>query len=80
MDHETDEKAERVGDGMALAALHLLAGVVAARPAALGGLDALAIDYARPLGLASRPSISRARTTSMLQIRTNRPSSRQTEK
>lgn len=37
----------RVDQSLALTALHLLAGIVAARPTALGGLDALAIQNRR---------------------------------
>src|SRR3546814_19999780 len=42
-----EEVAGRVGRDMALAALDLLAGIIAARPTRFGGLDRLAVDDAR---------------------------------
>lgn len=44
MDDETHEKAERVGDDVALAAHDLLSGVEATNYATFGGLDRLAVD------------------------------------
>ena len=52
-----------VDHGVALAALDLLARVVAARPAGLAGLDALAVDHARPRGWPRRPARSRSSMT-----------------
>lgn len=46
VDDGPDQKAKRVGQDVALAALDLLAGVKAAGAAAFGGLDALAVDDA----------------------------------
>ncbi len=46
MDDQCDQKAQGVGDDMALAALDLLAGVKATDSAAFGGLDRLAVDRA----------------------------------
>ena len=46
MDHGTDQKSLRIGDDMALAALGLLDRIIAARPNAFGGFDALAVDHA----------------------------------
>jgi hypothetical protein len=47
IDFGTDQQAQRVGDDLALATFDLLAGVIAARTAALGGLDRLAVDDPR---------------------------------
>src|SRR5216683_6433665 len=44
VDFGADEQSRGVGDDMAFAALDLLAGVIAARSATLGGLDRLAVD------------------------------------
>lgn len=46
MNDEAHKKAESIGEDMPLAALDLLAGVKAPNAAALGGLDALAVDDA----------------------------------
>src|SRR5262249_3181098 len=46
-DFSTDQQTQRVGDNLALAAFDLLAGIIAARTAALGGLDRLAVDDPR---------------------------------
>ncbi len=45
MDIEPEEMSGGIGDDMTLAALHFLAGIEAARPARLGGLDRLAVDH-----------------------------------
>jgi hypothetical protein len=45
VDRGSDHQARGVGHDVPLAALDLLGGVVAARPAALGGLDRLAVDH-----------------------------------
>ncbi len=42
-----DQQPIGIGQDVALAALDLLAGIVAARPAGLGGLDRLAVDHPR---------------------------------
>src|SRR4051794_20659040 len=47
MHDELDQPPVRVHQGMALAPLHLLACIVAARTAGLGRLDALAVDHRR---------------------------------
>src|SRR3546814_4786662 len=48
VEHQSvEEVAGRVGRDMALAALVLLAGIIAARPTRFGGLDRLAVDDAR---------------------------------
>ena len=60
---------------LALAALHLLARIVAGRTAALGGLDALAVEDDR-VGDASRPTCSRSATTREWLMAWNRPLSR----
>ena len=44
MNDGTDQQALRVGDDVPLSSLYLFASIIASRPAALGGLDALAID------------------------------------
>ncbi len=46
MDENEHQKAAGVGDDMAFAALHLLAGVIAANSAAFRGFDRLAVDNA----------------------------------
>src|SRR4030095_9902567 len=48
VNRDTDQQAGGVGDDVALAALALLGRIVAARPAAFGGLDRLAVDPPRP--------------------------------
>jgi hypothetical protein len=60
---------------MALAALDLLAGIIAARPTRFGGLDRLAVDDAA-VGSASRPSAIRTPATSTALIASSRPLSR----
>jgi hypothetical protein len=55
VDRRPDQQPAGVGDDVAFAALDLLAGIPAARPARLGGLDRLAVDDpGRGAGLASR--------------------------
>ena len=44
VNHGSDHQAGGIGHDMPLAALDLLRGIVAARPAALGRLDRLAVD------------------------------------
>jgi hypothetical protein len=71
-----DRKAERVDGNMALAALDLLGGVKAARPAGLRRLDRLAVDDdRRRRSLAA--SASRALITSTLTIWVHNPLLRQ---
>ena len=41
VDFSADQQAQRVGDDLALATFDLLAGIIATRTAALGGLDRL---------------------------------------
>ena len=75
-DRAFDRQAERVDGDMALAALDLLGGVEAARPAASVVLtDWLSTTTA--VGAASRPSASRALITSTLTIGVHNPLSRQ---
>ena len=45
MDHGVNQIAFGVGQDVALAALDLVACIIAAMPAALGGLNALAVDH-----------------------------------
>ena len=66
-----------VDERMALASVDLLSGIVTARAAGLGGLDALAVDDRRRR-LVSRPTRLRSAITSAWFIRSKRPSSRQT--
>ena len=47
VDFSADQQAQRVGDDLALATFDLLAGIIATRTAALGGLDRLAVDDPR---------------------------------
>ena len=47
MNRDPDQQAGGVGDDVALAAFDLLGRIVAARPAAFGGLDRLAVDHPR---------------------------------
>ncbi len=76
MDDGADHQARRVGRDMALAALDPFAGVIAANSTSFGSFYALtAITPA--VGVASRPSSSRAAITSRPLIETQRPSSRQ---
>lgn len=44
MDHRRDQEAVGVGKDVALAPVHLLAGVIPARATGLDGLDRLAVD------------------------------------
>ena len=76
MNHSRDGQAECVGQQVALAAVDLLTGIIAARAAGLGGLDRLAVDNPGA-GLASRPLASRTRMTKPWLIRCHNPSSRQ---
>src|ERR1700693_466111 len=46
MHDRTNQKAGRISQDVAFAALDLLAGIIAARPAGFGGLDRLAVDDA----------------------------------
>jgi len=46
VDNHREQQAHGVDEDMAFAAFHLLARVIAARAAALGGLDRLAVDDA----------------------------------
>ena len=45
VDRGADHQAGGIGHDMPLAALDLLGRIIAARPAALGGLDRLAVDH-----------------------------------
>src|SRR4029077_12028472 len=73
-----DDEAAAVGvdQRVTLAPVDLLARIVTARAAGLGGLDALAVDD-RGRGVASRPTRSRSAVTSAWFIRSKRPSSPQ---
>lgn len=56
MHMQSDQMARSVGDDVALAPIDLLAGVVAARAAAIRGFHRLTVDHAgRRTGLAARP-------------------------
>lgn len=79
VDDEPDQMAKCVGADVALATLDPLAGVEAANTAAFGGLDAR-LSMTPAVGLASRPSTSRAAVTRWLIVfrtpgRANRKSS-----
>jgi hypothetical protein len=67
-----------VNERMALAPIDLLARIVTARAAGLGGPDTLAVSMIAAEGLASRPTRSRSAITSAWFIRSKHPSSRQT--
>jgi hypothetical protein len=75
LDFSTDQQTQRVGDNLALAAFDLLAGIIAARTAALGGLDRLAVDDPAD-GLGSRPAASRACSSSAKLVFSRTPLSR----
>ena len=63
VNHQSDQQAERIGHDMALAALYLLARVEAGDPAGLSVVFTLWLSITPALGLASRPSNSRAAMT-----------------
>ena len=76
MRFEHEATSVRVDERMALASVVLVASIVTARSAGLGGLDALAVDdRGRRAGVT--PDRSRSAITSAWFIRSKRPSSRQ---
>lgn len=76
MDENEDQKAAGVGDDMALAPLHFLAGIIATGAAAFRGFHALAIDH--PGAWACLASlISRRFITNTALMLSNNPASRQ---
>lgn len=76
VDDEADDQADGVDNDVTLAPVDLLSRVEATNSAAFRGLDRLA-SITPAVGLASRPSASRAAMTRLLLMVRNRPSSRQ---
>ena len=76
VNRDPDQQAGGVGDDVALAAFDLLRRIVAARPAAFGGLDRLAVDHPRRGAWLAAGGVAGLQQSSKL-IRSNSPLSRQ---
>ena len=75
MDIGPDQQAGGIGDDVAFTPFDLLAGIITARPAALGGLDRLAVDHSGGRArLPARRLAPRSRSSKLM--RSKMPSSR----